>query len=102
MNLCYQSFSLHTLISRHVQSWKILAHLVSRAKIIVDGSILIETELLVISLLDSNVPNRKVAYATSFFWRFTRAWPTRGLGAVESASAHKVCNYRHQIKPAYP
>ena len=43
-----------------------MAHRVSRAKIIVDGSILIETELLVISLLDSNVPNRKAGYAARF------------------------------------
>jgi len=43
-----------------------LAHLVSKAKIIVDGSILIETELLAISSLDSNVANPEAAYATRF------------------------------------
>jgi len=64
--LCCQGFCLHTLISRRVQSWKVMAHLVSRAKIIVDGSILIETELLVISLLDSNVPNHKAGHEARF------------------------------------
>src|SRR3989441_1795840 len=101
MNLCCQGFCLHTLNSRHVQSWKVTDRRVSKAKIIVDGSILIETELLVISLLDSNVANRKVAHAT----RFSGDLGELGrhcLGAVESASAHEVGNYRHQIEPAYP
>ncbi len=50
-----------------------MAHRDSRAKLIVDGSILIKTELLAISLLDSNVPNRNAAYATRF---------SRDLGAL--------------------
>ncbi len=90
------------LTSRPVQSWKNTVPQDSAAKVIVDASILIGTELQVISSLDSNVMLRHNARLRFEFRGIEESRLIGRLGAVESASPDEVRDYRHQVKSAYP
>src|SRR6266536_5701346 len=101
MNLCFRSFYLRMLTSRHVESWKNMVPQDYAAKVIVDGSTPIETGPPAISLPDSNVLLQHDPCQRSEF-RNEESIPARNLGAVESTSPNEVRDNRHQVKSAYP
>ena len=90
------------LTLRPVQSWKNTVPQDSAAKIIADASILIGTELQVISLPGSNALVRHNARLRFEFRGVKESRLIVRLGAVESASPDEVREYWHQVKSAYP